>query len=202
MVRGDESRMTCHCGSCEDHRPSSYGVGMGALSYYMENEEARNEAYKKVMEFMDNKDGTISPDGLAPKGNPPKRGSSVEFPPAPGGWQWSDGISEKTKEVVEKALEPIVKQVEELAPASLEELAWESYTEPVNMIRKEKCYISVSEEDDRFKVTIRRQGNIIYEQRTGIETCYLAHLSEDFLIPLRNLLEALGFDVEERYDRI
>lgn len=54
------------------------------------------------------------------------REEKVEFPPAPGGWQWSNGISEEAKKAIEESLKSIVK---EQAPASLEELAWATVNE-------------------------------------------------------------------------
>ena len=121
-------------------------------------------------------------------------------------FQWTEAVTDEIKtELFGSRKTPIV--VKSDRPSSLAGHLGANPEERTKMAeeletRAEKCYMSVSEEDNTFKVTIRRQGNIIYEQNTGIEVCYLAHLSEDFLVPLRNLLEALGFDVEERYDRV
>ncbi len=113
---------------------------------------------------------------------------------------------------------------EEVAPASLEELAWatldtqttlafkkpketsdlvqeaKEYAEAVMTSRRQLLTIilTTNEKNDRFVVKVHGEGaKEFYNQETGIEPQYLAHAAEDHLIPMRNLLENLGYDVQE-----
>lgn len=154
--------MTCHCGSCEDHRPSSYG--MGAFGYYMENEEARNEAYERVKEFM-------------VTGRNPRNDRD-------------QGPSPSSEELAWENAEKWQKKAEDFLNNSKEERR-----QHLNIV------LTTNEENDRFVVKILTEGaRVLYKQETGIEPMYLAHAAEDYLIPLRNLLEGLGYEVQETYE--
>lgn len=161
--------MTCHCGSCEDHRPNTFGNG--ALDYYMYNEEARNEAYKRVMEFMDNKDGTVSPTGKSPTGNPPKGSSSVRT---------SGSLEELAWETIK------ANRVEPLDIKWIPESDGRGRIKLLIVIRKGTVFLQVWEEDNHVK-----------EFKSGIGANEMAFFFEDMVIPFRDMFEELGFSVTE-----
>ena len=106
------------------------------------------------------------------------------------------------------------------APASLEELAWATTVPPIEgttqqLVEEAKEYAKVvtesrrqlltiilttNENGDRFVVRVQGEGaKVLYDQETGIEPMYLGYVAEDYIIPLRGLLEGLGYDVQEIY---
>lgn len=148
----------------------------------------------------------------------------VQFPPAPGGWQWSDKTSEEVKNIVTSAFEYYAnndeareeavkrfeertKMSEEQAPASLEELAWETIkanrVEPLDI-----KWIPESDGRGRIKLLIViRKGTVflqvwegenhVKEFKSGIGANEMAFFFEDMVIPFRDMFEELGFSVTE-----
>lgn len=111
-----------------------------------------------------------------------------------------------------KNSEERTKMAEELAAASLEELAWATVDEntekahnwimPKKEVRRQLLTIilTTNEKGDRFVVRIQGEGaKVLYELETGIEPQYLGFVAEDHIIPLRNFCEALGYEVQEIY---
>jgi hypothetical protein len=75
------------------------------------------------------------------------------------------------------------------------------YTKEAEDKAKATCHIIASSEGSHFRVRVVQDAKVLYDLTTGIESSYLAFLAEMYLIPLRDLLEGLGFEVVERYEQ-
>ncbi len=145
-----------------------------------------------------------------------------EFPPAPGSYQWSDGLTKEEMEELKKKLAS-VKEESTISPkgeppkgnppkggssvmrSSLEELAWEKATEFLENSKLERrpvLHLITYIKDNNFCLKVLDEtGAIIYHNtRTGIEE--LSHYAEDISIPIRDMLEALGYDTFERFENV
>lgn len=168
--------MTCHCGNCEDHRVDSWKM-------FDNKEEQAPVQCLHLWQFV-NASKTFARWACSMCNLHEDRPCVEVESGTPDSWKG----------------ETFVK----VPPTSTEKLVEEAkeYAKAVTASRRQLLTIvlTTNEKNDRFVVRIDKEGaKTIYEQETGIEPQYLAHVAEDYLIPLRNLLENLGFEVQEIY---
>ncbi len=154
----------------------------------------------------------------------PDKEEAPVFPPAPGGYQWSDDYSKEEIEKLKENLAPVIdsremrdiREEKELADALMQEredaaaaadlirasTLMQEAREYAKAVSRQTVNIIVTTsppKHDKFIVKVDKDDETLYCVETGIEECYLGHVAEDYILPLRNLLEGLGFDVMERY---
>lgn len=108
------------------------------------------------------------------------------------------------QEAVKNAKDYLMKKEEERRQAAERDAYDEQYyTEEVERQAQERIHIILSKTEEqfpRFKVRVERNDEILYDKKTGIESHQLGFVVEEEVLPLRDLLERLGFDVWESYE--
>lgn len=166
--------MTCHCGSCEDHKPDTFPPGGWQWS------DSVGDEVKEVIE-----------EALAPIIKSDRPNSLAGY------------YGKNTEERIQMA-EKQAPSLEELAWATVDENTEKAHNwiMPKKEVRRQLLTIilTTNEKGDRFVVRIQGEGaKVLYELETGIEPQYLGFVAEDHIIPLRNFCEALGYEVQEIY---
>lgn len=173
--------MTCHCGSCEDHRPDTSLLDFKEGTIFRCNELGFET--EDINEVLDKVASTGFTDWIITR-------KSILYP-------------EATLHVDRNMNMEINKE----APAYPEELAWET----IKANRVEPSDIKwIPESDGRGRIKLLiviRKGTVflqvwegenhVKEFKSGIGANEMAFFFEDMVIPFRDMFEELGFSVTE-----
>lgn len=177
--------MTCHCGNCEDHPDLIRFTGTDEDLGWM-----KEESTLSFKEKVDMATKSLEEEKIA-------AGSLEEL-----AWESAGHVS--LKKAAENAKDYLLKIEEERRQAAERDAYDEQYySQEAERLTKERLHIILSKTEEqfpKFRVRVERDNKILYDKKTGIEAQYLGFVSEDYILPLRDLLEQLGFDVRESYE--